>query len=57
MTKVNIASRRTKADDDKALAAKEQSETGEGRKIVTEGTKKFIVEKTASGMVIKTRIA
>lgn len=57
MTKVNIASRRSKADDAAALAEKEQAETGEGRKVVAEGGKKFIVEKNAAGMTIKTRIA
>lgn len=55
-SKVNVG-HRTKAEDDAALEALVAAETSGGKKVVTENGAKYLVEKTATGLTIKTRIA
>jgi hypothetical protein len=56
-SKVNVGTR-TKSEDDAALSAFIAAETSQpGKKLVEEGGQKFIVETTATGLTIKTRVA
>lgn len=57
MAKVNVGTR-NKAEDDAALASLIEKETStKTKKLVKEGDKQFLVEKTVAGLTVKTRVA